>query len=74
MHYAILKTRCTLCGVLYEETLCLEDDGRAWKAGEVRSPEDGCPWCPPCLERINMTCYKLCADTELSFSGEVDPQ
>ena len=60
-----VKTRCRLCGGSFEEGICAEDRGIAWKRHEGHPLEDGAPWCRPCMERINETCEALCLNVTL---------
>jgi hypothetical protein len=71
MNCAILNTRCRLCGVLFEEPLCVDARGSAWKHTTSPSPEDGNAWCPVCMSRINEACETLCVGVGLG-SEEAD--
>jgi hypothetical protein len=60
-----VKTRCRLCGVLFNEYVCSDETGRAWKESAGHPLEDGSAWCPQCMEGLNRTCDTLCAGIDL---------
>lgn len=65
MQCATVETGCRLCGKRFEERICWEDKGAAWKEQSGHPVEDGSPWCSACLEGINATCARLLDGVEL---------
>ena len=70
MECTILETKCRLCGTPFDEVLCLDGKGSAWVELLGPSPEDGNPWCPRCLQRMNEICNRLCAEIPLFTEKE----
>ena len=71
MRCLTVQTKCRLCGGPFEEGICVEDRGRAWRPPEGHPLEDGAAWCGACLKQINETCEALCADIEVSIGDEI---
>ena len=65
MQCATVETGCRLCGRRFEEDICWEEKGAAWKTQSGHLVEDGSPWCSACLEGINATCARLLESVDL---------
>lgn len=53
-------TQCRLCARKFEELLVMEEDCVLLSARPRTHPrEDGCPWCPDCLERVSRVAERL---------------
>ena len=70
MRCLTVQTKCQLCGGPFEEGICVEDRGRAWRPPEGHPLEDGAAWCSACMERINEACEALCAEVEISIGDQ----
>lgn len=68
-----IKTRCRICGELFQEEVCGDEGGAVWKEHEGHPLEDGAPWCPECIGLLNRFCEDLCADVDLGIQETSAP-
>ena len=68
-----IKTRCRICGELFQEEACADESGTVWKEHGGHPLEDGAPWCLECISHLNQFCEDLCADVELGIQESNAP-